>query len=354
MASECRSTIEYRAFRNADLEQLAEIWRSQPQQRGLMQPMSVAVLERFVFSKPMFDRRGLIVALDGDTLVGFAHAGFGPTSDRASLSTAAGATALVMLRAETETAVAGELLARAEDYLRAGGARAIYGGGSFPLAPFYFGLYGGSELSGVMESDERLQSLFREAGYHPSIRSLVLQRELGDFRPPIDRQQLQIRRQTIVEMVVDPPTTSWWEACLFEPFERTRAMLVDRNSGALLAVVNFWNLETMAGTWGVQAVGMAGVEVDATRRRQGLATYLLGDALSPIARTGHLVGRSPRRRSESRRPDLVRAAGLPASRRGHGLSQGLTQDRHVLDHFLADLRIAMRAAPRPARRAFAL
>ena len=223
MASECRSTIEYRAFRNADLAQLAEIWRSQPQQRGLMQPMSVAVLERFVFSKPMFDRRGLIVALDGDTLVGFAHAGFGPTSDRASLSTAAGATALVMLRAETETAVAGELLARAEDYLRAGGARRpSMAAAAFRWRRFISDCTAAASYRACLESDERLQSLFREAGYHPAIRSLVLQCELAGFRPPIDRQQLQIRRQTIVEMVVDPPTTSWWEACMFEPFDRTR------------------------------------------------------------------------------------------------------------------------------------
>ena len=43
-----------------------------------MQPMSIAVLERYVLSKPTFDPQGLIVATDEDKLVGFAHAGFGP------------------------------------------------------------------------------------------------------------------------------------------------------------------------------------------------------------------------------------------------------------------------------------
>ncbi len=167
----------------------------------------------------------------------------------------------------------------------AGGAQTLHGGGSLLLAPFYFGLYGGSELSGVLDSDERQQAIYSETGYRPAVRSLVLQRDLGDFRPPIDRQQILIRRQTSIELSVDPPSRSWWEACLFEPFDRTRAVLVDRG-GAVLAAVNFWNMETMAGTWRVQAAGMAGLEVADPRRRQGLATYLLGEALRQLHARG--------------------------------------------------------------------
>jgi hypothetical protein len=62
LASEICALTEYRAFRNTDPPQLAEIWRSQPPSRGLMQPMSVAILEHYVFSKPTFDSAGLIVA----------------------------------------------------------------------------------------------------------------------------------------------------------------------------------------------------------------------------------------------------------------------------------------------------
>ena len=82
VARETCALIEYRAFRNTDPPQLAEIWRSNSTSRGLMQPMSTAVFERFVLSKPTFDRQGLVVAVDEDKIVGFAHAGFGPTEDR--------------------------------------------------------------------------------------------------------------------------------------------------------------------------------------------------------------------------------------------------------------------------------
>ncbi len=52
----------FRPFRNSDPPLLADVWRSQPSQRGLMQPMSAALLEQLVLSKPVFEREGLIVA----------------------------------------------------------------------------------------------------------------------------------------------------------------------------------------------------------------------------------------------------------------------------------------------------
>ena len=45
---------------------MAEIWRDQPPQRGLMQPVTAGILEQFVFSKPYFDPDGLIVALSDE------------------------------------------------------------------------------------------------------------------------------------------------------------------------------------------------------------------------------------------------------------------------------------------------
>ena len=46
------------------------------------------------------------------------------------------------------------LLLRCEAYLRSAGATTLGAGRMFPHNPFYFGLYGGSEASGVLESDK--------------------------------------------------------------------------------------------------------------------------------------------------------------------------------------------------------
>jgi GNAT superfamily N-acetyltransferase len=281
--------IEYRPFCNFDAPQIAEIWRLQGSSRGLMQPMSILVLERFVFSRPYFDPQGLIVAAEGDRIVGFAHAGFGPNEDQTSLATDLGVTCLVMLRPETDRAVSAELLARSESYLRQRGAVRLLGGPCFPCSPFYYGLYGGSELSGILDSDAKLQAVFRDNGYRAFQRSYVMRRDLTQFRPTIDRQQMQIRRNNTLEIVADPPTTTWWEACLFEPLERTMCYLSPRRGGPPPARAYFWNMETMMGAWGVRAIGIADLEVEAEHQRQGLARFLLGEAFRYLLQHGYTV-----------------------------------------------------------------
>jgi ribosomal protein S18 acetylase RimI-like enzyme len=278
--------IDFRPFRNTDVPALAEVWRMQGAQRGLMQPMSANVLERYVLAKPYFDNLGLQVAVERENLLGFAHAGFGPNEAESSLSTAQGVTSLVMLRPDADRAIAAELLARSEEYLRGRGATTLCGGASFPLAPFYYGLYGGSEPSGVLASDPRMQAIFLDAGYQPQHSSVVMRRDLAQFRPEVDRQQMQIRRQNTFQVVSDPPTSTWWEACIFEPFDRTLCLLAPRDGGAPAARVFFWNMETMVGALGVHAAGIADLEVPAERQRQGLARFLLGEALRHLHSQG--------------------------------------------------------------------
>lgn len=286
VTSEISALIEYRAFRNTDPPQLAEIWRSHATTRGLMQPMSVTAFDRFVLSKPTFDREGLIVAVDEGKLIGFGHAGFGPNESRDALSTERGVTCLVLVRPDADPAIARALLKRCEAYLRARGAKVLYAGGSYPLSPFYYGMYGGSELSGVLDSDVQAGELFRTAGYQVGQRSVVLHRDLAGFRPVVDRQQIQIRRTTRLETTIDPPATSWWDAVMFEQFDRTRWTVVEREGGPSLASVYVWDLETMAGAWGVHAVGIVDLEVTSDRRRRGLATNLLGEAFRQLHAQG--------------------------------------------------------------------
>lgn len=248
--------------------------------------MSVSVLDRHVFSKPYFDRQGLIVAAEAGKLLGFVHAGFGPNEDFSAVSPEQGIICVLMVRPEAGGQLANELLARGEAHLRGAGARAIIGGGSYPVSPFYHGLYGGSEISGVLESDQRTAAVFAGHGYREVRRWDVLHRDLARFRPIVDRQQMQIRRHTTFELRVDARPTNWWEACIFEPFEHSLAVLLSRDGGLPSAIAHVWNMETMIGAWGVHAAGVFGLEVTEPRRRQGLATYLLSEAFRHIQAQG--------------------------------------------------------------------
>ena len=69
---------EYRTFRNADPPRVLKLWNDSQLGRGAARPQSVEALETSVFAQHNFDRRGFIIAVDGDEIVGFVHAGFAP------------------------------------------------------------------------------------------------------------------------------------------------------------------------------------------------------------------------------------------------------------------------------------
>jgi ribosomal protein S18 acetylase RimI-like enzyme len=277
----------FRPFRNSDPPHLAEIWREQPPQRGLMQPVSAGLLEQLVFSKPYFDPEGLILAFDGLAAVGFAHAGFGANDEQTGISTDDGTTYQLMLRAEHRNdPLADELLLRAEGYLRGRGAKVIYAGGIRPLNAFYLGLYGGSELPGVLMSDPVLGPACLRNGYREIDRVTVLQRELVNFRPSITWEQRQLRREMTIRELYAPPTRSWWEACTLGDFDRLRLVLGAAGSDEPLAKVEFWDIEPLSTHWGVPAAGMVDLEVTSAHRQQGLATFLLGEAFVRLRSRG--------------------------------------------------------------------
>jgi ribosomal protein S18 acetylase RimI-like enzyme len=280
---------QFRPFRNSDPPRLAEIWRQQPPQRGVMQPMTASLLEQNVFSKPYFEPEGLIVALDGQVPVGFVHAGFGPNAEQTAIDTDVGTTYQLMLQAEQrENGLPDELLAHAEGYLRERGARVLYAGGVRPLNGFYLGLYGGSELPGVLASDMVLNAAAIRSGYREIDRVVVLQLELAGYRPAISRDQRRLRRELMFTESGNPPHATWWDACTMGAFERVQFSLAAPGSQQSLASVSFWDIEPLSSTWAVPMSGMIELEVSLTRRRQGLATYLLGEAFERLRNRGVL------------------------------------------------------------------
>lgn len=282
--------IELRPFRNSDPPAIVEIWRSQPAQRGLSQPLSIAQLEGFVLSKPYFDAEGMIIAVDAGQAVGFVHAGFGANDSQDSEDRQLGAIYMLQVRpAYRHGELPGLLAAAAEAYLTSQGAQVLYAGGIRPLNAFYLGLYGGSELPGVLHSDVMGQELFRSLGYQEIDRVAVHQRELHGFRAPIDRRQMQHRRNFVVEARHDPAPKTWWEACTYGCFERKRFDLLPRTGGSPLASAMCWTMEPLGHSWGVHAVGLVDLEVAVPQRRQGLALFLLSEAFKQLHDEGIAV-----------------------------------------------------------------
>jgi ribosomal protein S18 acetylase RimI-like enzyme len=278
--------IEFRRFRNDDPPRLADVWRSADLGPAAMQPMTSAVLEAGVFSKPYFDPAGLIVALDGERAVGFAHAAFGPRPDRGGIDTSVGTTLLVVAVPHVaQTAIEDGLLARCEDYLRHRGATTLCGGGSAALRSFYLGLYGGSDLPGILDSSPRMQDVFRRANYQAAERIAVLRRPLAGYRPPVNRLQLAIRRNTVLRVIDEPSRRTWWEAATTTGLALRRYEL--RNAAEeVLGSASVWDMQPLASAWGVLAAGLLDVGIAGPRRRQGLAQYLVAEAMHDLAQEG--------------------------------------------------------------------
>lgn len=278
--------IEFRCFRNDDPPRLADAWRAADLGPAALQPVTSPLLEAAVFAKPYFDREGLFVAAEDGRVVGFAHAGFGPTADKSAVDTHRGAIFLVVVVPHAEAdRIGAELVARCEDYLQRRGAVEILGGGSPSMRSFYLGLYGGADLPGILDSSPGMQGVFRRAGYEEAERIVVLRRPLAGFRPPVDRLQLAIRRSTTLRAINEPARRNWWEAATTSGLTLRRYEL--RGAGDdLLGSALFWDMQPLAATWGVTASGLLHVAIEGPRRRQGLAHYLVAEALHDLARGG--------------------------------------------------------------------
>jgi GNAT superfamily N-acetyltransferase len=279
--------LTYRTFRNSDPPALTTLWRSRAGQAGFVQPVSPDLFEQLVFAKLYFDYGGLVLAHDDGRLLGFAHAGFGPDVAKNWVSTETGVICVVVTDPGcAEAQVADGLLDRCEEYLRRRGASVFYGGGLQPLHPFYVGLYGGSELPGVLDSDKVARTALAARGYREVERTVLLHRELDGFESQIDRQQMQIRRQMQVEVTADAPTRSRWEALIVGEFDLTRFDLVVRGRGEAMATALFRSMEPTGTTGFGHAAGLIELSVAEPQRRRGLATFLLNEAFRQFLRQG--------------------------------------------------------------------
>lgn len=276
-----------RPFRNTDPPHLAEIWRSQPPQRGMLQPVSAPLLEYSVFSKMHFDRQGLIVATKDNVPVGFVHAGFGPSEDRNNIDTSLGTTLLLMMRSGMESnELADELLHASEEYLRSRGASVFYAGGLKPLNSFYLGLYGGSEIPGVLHSNNRLREACERNGYSEAARVTIQHCDLVRYRPVVTQKVRQMKFNTRLQETTDPLARSWWEACVWGSHERDRFELVERRTDRVLASASFWDVQPLSMGWGICTAGLFDLYVESDIRRMGAASLLLNEAFRLLRRRG--------------------------------------------------------------------
>jgi ribosomal protein S18 acetylase RimI-like enzyme len=272
--------VQYRSFRNTDPPAIVDIWNESFTGRGAAKLRHASVLERHVLAKPYFDADGLIVAEEGGQVVGFVHAGFGPNQREAALARTNGVISILAVRSSfRRRGIGTELLKQAEAYLVKVGAQSLHAGMLRPLTPFYFGIYGGSDLPGILTSEPDAAPFLERRGYTASDATLVFQRHLDQPINVADGRFANLRRRFDVRILPRIALGTWWQECVLGLIEPVEFRLEEKVSGKPVARAIAWEMEAFSCTWNQPAVGILEVQVREELRRQGLGKFLLAQLL---------------------------------------------------------------------------
>jgi ribosomal protein S18 acetylase RimI-like enzyme len=271
-----QALIEYRRFRNTDPPHVLRLWHSCGLGRGAALGLSADQFDDLVFAQPYFDPKGLILACDGTNVVGYVHAGFGIDPAQARLCHDHGVVCAVMVDPDyRRQGIGRRLVELAEEYLRGAGAATMQAGPAWPCDPFYFGIYGGSQPAGFLESDADAKPFFERLGYRPVSRHLVLQRKIRETSDPVGLRLLTIRRATQL-VVIEPGTPRpWWWQTRTGRLDTIDLGLVPKSGGEPFAVVTLVGLDLYIPRWQVRPIGLLDLHVAETHRGQGYDQALL-------------------------------------------------------------------------------
>ena len=312
--------IHYRHFINTDPPLIVSVWNQQEVLDGQISELTALMCEKHLFSKPYFDPAGLILAFrqidDRVEVAGFVHAGFSKNESGADIDRSQGVIAtLKVLEGPEKSAVAFGLIQQACEYLAVSGATTVHAGSCFPHAPFYMGLYGGSEVPGVLEHDSNFVTACMSNQFVQQDRIIVWQRSLKTFRPIGGRSQLAIRRKYRINTVADLTPRTWWANCTVGISQRERLSIFNKVDQAVCGDVTLWDMKPMYDDV-ARARGIYGLNISEELRRSGIATFLLGEALKQAMQDGTELVEAQTRESESGVGKVFQKLGFEPKYRG--------------------------------------
>lgn len=238
--------------------------------------LSADQFDDLTFAQPYFDPEGLILAFEGSNAVGYVHAGFGVDVSQQQLCRHEGVICAVIVAPEyRRQGIGRQLVGLAENYLRQSGATSIHAGAAAPCDPFYFGLYGGSQPAGFLQSDAAAGPFFERLGYQPETRHLVLQRSIGAAPDPVGLRLVSIRRSTQLAAIESKPRKPWWWQTRPGRLDTVQLGLLPKSGGEPFAEVTVIGLDLYIPRWQVRPIGLMDLIVPEKYQRKGYGQALL-------------------------------------------------------------------------------
>jgi ribosomal protein S18 acetylase RimI-like enzyme len=262
---------------------LADLWNRASPDRDVVRPLNPHEFDVLVIGRIDFDRRGLIVAEQNRRIVGSVHAGFGPRQPLGPshrLDRSMGAVAMLLVDPMVvDPGLERGLMLEAERYLRGRGAQVLYAGGQAPVNPFYWGIYGGSEFAGILDTHASFRGAATRLGYAPAATTTIFELDFarGEIKDP---RALLFRRQFRLEMTEDVLPNGWWQALSIGLFRPTLFQLIEKPTSQVVAHATTWDIASGYGIAdGRTRVGLIEVEVDSRMRRKGYGRHMLSEIL---------------------------------------------------------------------------
>jgi ribosomal protein S18 acetylase RimI-like enzyme len=286
------STVtQLRPFRNTDPPALAKLWNQAVREPGVAVPLRVPELDTHALGTVNFEAHGLIVAEKEGRIAGFVHAGFGPRqplelTQPFEICHELGTIAMLAVEPEPDDrGLVSELIIAAEAYLRSRGAKVIYAGSLFPLNPFYWGLYGGSEGSGVLTGQQRFRQSLLELGYIPAATTVLLELDLA-VEEARDPRAILLRRQFQVEFLDDALPGNWWQNLALGDYQMLKARLLSKAGGTEIANLRAWDMGCFSRGDSRPRIGLIDLEVMPEHRRKGCGRFIVTEMLGRARENG--------------------------------------------------------------------
>jgi ribosomal protein S18 acetylase RimI-like enzyme len=270
----------YRPARNTDPPGFMQLWNETVAGRGAFPIRSPQTLERWLFSKIFYANQDLLLAVEEATgkLVGFALMGFAPNDEFDGLNRAHGIICAVAVHPEfRRRGIGKELLNRSDANLRERGATQITLGSAWPNSPYLFGLYGGSNAPGFLESDAELAPFFAKQGYTPEKSVTIFQKKLDTPLTIADNRFGMLRRRYDMQLLRAANVAHWWQECAWGILEPLEVRLFDKLTSLPAARAVLWDLEGFAWRWNSPSAGILDVQVRSDLRKLGLGKLLLSN-----------------------------------------------------------------------------
>lgn len=263
------------------------------QSRGL--ECKPAVWDACIFSKAYFRADELLLAVsETGEAIGFIHFGMIPTRSDAAQGTenatesTAGQTSVGVIHRlcvnplPNEEPIAESLIQQAVARLKAAGATVCQGLGGGEDSVFYLGIAEGDNSMGVLAHDHRSQNWFHRAGFAPTQPTECWELELASFRPPMDRMQIQVRRNCTIGRMLEEDYDDWLESAVLGHCEQVRFHLMVKSPPMLAGILKCWFPDPEVADVDGGVVRIRIPELPETEMERERFIYLLSESLRQL------------------------------------------------------------------------